>query len=184
MKFQVSPATPAAGDHSRVKLGNDKGGNRSSLSKLKFQVSASELRTGGRTRPACPGRGPVPRAFRRPGRRPPAPFAETPTKPFECRIASEVVVYAVVLDGKAGATHVRSLKVGKDPGILLQPLGVRCRNLTGCGAGLPDPEEPDQVEPRCLPLVDLPVRHVIKRGRPARTGSQLGQEYPGIDLKQ
>ena len=105
-------------------------------------------------------------------------------KPTERGIAAEVVVHAVVLHGETRAAHVVRLEVGEEPRILLQPVDVRRGHPPALRACLPDPEEPDQVEPRLRPLVQLTIRHVIERRRTPEPRCQLRQIHPGVHLEQ
>ena len=64
----------------------------------------------------------------------------------------------------------------------LPPLGVAPGDLLPGRAGLPDAQEPDPVEAHLGQAVELGVRNVVQRRRPAERAGQLRQPDAGVDL--
>ena len=62
-------------------------------------------------------------------------------------VAAEVLVYPVFPDRETRAAHVFLTEVGEDASVLGEPLGIRSRDAPRGVPGLPDSEEPDDVEP-------------------------------------
>jgi len=50
------------------------------------------------------------------------------------------------------------------------------------GAGLPEDQEPDLVETHLHQSVQLGIRDVVQRRRPAQLPGQLSQPHAGVDL--
>ena len=101
----------------------------------------------------------------------------------ESDVAAEIGVDVVVADGKAGPGDVGLPEVRQDTMILRQPLGIRGRHAPGSFAGLPDAEEPDQVEPIAGELVELRVGDVVQGCEAAQRSGQLRQADAGVDLE-
>ena len=62
------------------------------------------------------------------------------------------------------------------------PLRVGPGDALACGTGLPDAQEPDPVEPHLGKPIQLGVRNVVQRGRPAQSVGQLGEPDACVDL--
>ena len=82
-------------------------------------------------------------------------------------VAAEVGVDVVVTHRERGAGDVGVPEVGENAVILGHPLRIRRRHPARGFAGLPDAEEPDDVEAVARELVQLVVRHVVQRRGPA-----------------
>ena len=99
-------------------------------------------------------------------------------------VSAEVGVDVIVADGEAGPADVGLLEVRQDAVIFRQPLGIRRRHAARGLAGLPDAEEPDQVEPVAGELVQLRLGDVVQGRRTAERGGQLRQADAGVDLEE
>jgi hypothetical protein len=80
----------------------------------------------------------------------------------ERRVPPEVLVDPVVPDREAGAGDVFLAEIGEDAVVLVEPLGLAPRDAPGRLAGLPDPEEPDEVEPVRGQAVEVRVGDVVE----------------------
>ena len=105
-------------------------------------------------------------------------------EPGERLVPAEVLVDPVVPDGEAGAADVFLAEVGEDAPVLGEPLGVRPRDAPGRLAGLPDAEEPDEVEPVGGEAVELRVGDVVERRLSPQRGGELREPDPRVDLEQ
>ena len=109
---------------------------------------------------------------------------EAPAETGERLVPAEVLVDPVVPDGEAGAGNVLLAEVGKDAVVLGEPLGVRPRDAP-CGlAGLPDAEEPDEVEPVRGQPVELRVGDVVERRLSPQRGREFREPDPRVDLEE
>src|SRR5215471_14913422 len=94
-------------------------------------------------------------------------------QPIERGIAAKIGMHAVLLDGKARATHVPRLEVGKNTMIFLEPFGMGERNLAPSRSGLPNSQEPHKVKPSLLEEIEFRVANVIQRGWPPELGGKF-----------
>ena len=151
------------------------------------------LRARARAAPRCRGRSSrgAPRPRGDPGpcgwgrsracsRRPRAP--EPLAQPGQRRIAAQTGVHRVAGDREPGAGDVLLAQVRQRLLELPAPLGVGARDPLRGRPGLPDAQEPDPVETHLGQAVQLGVRNVVQRGRPAQGPGQLGQPDAGVDL--
>ncbi len=113
-----------------------------------------------------------------------APALEAPAEPGERLVSAEVLVDPVVPDREAGAADVCLAKVGEDAVVLGEPLGLRPRDAPGRLAGLPDAEEPDEVEPVRGQPVELRVGDVVERRLSPQRGRELREPDPRVDLEE
>ncbi len=94
---------------------------------------------------------------------PQAARAETLTQPGKGIVSAEVGVNVIVANRKARSGHVGVAEVRQYPVILRQPLAMGQRHLPCRLAGLPDAEEPDQIEAIGCELIELSVADVVQR---------------------
>ena len=113
-----------------------------------------------------------------------AALAQSLPKTGERLVAAEVGVNVVVADGEGGPGNVGVPEVWENAVILGHPLRVRRRHPTRGLAGLPDAEEPDEVEPVARELVQLGVGHVVQRRGPAERLAQFRQPDARVDLEE
>jgi hypothetical protein len=110
--------------------------------------------------------------------------AEPPAQASQRLLAAEILVDRVAADGKAGAANVVLAKVGEHAVIFGDQVGFRSGDAPRGLAGLPDAEEPDEIEPvRGQPL-EVRVRDVVKRRRTFQLGRQLREAYARVDLEE
>ena len=76
------------------------------------------------------------------------------------------------------------MKSGEGPPVLLERLRLRARDAPGGLARLPDAEEPDEVEAVRGESVQLRVRHVVQRRRPAQRPRELREPHARVDLEE
>ena len=95
-------------------------------------------------------------------------FLQPLSQTCERRIAAQIAMHGVVLDGEPGAGDVFVLEVWQRFGELATPFGIRSRDRLRRWAGLPDAQEPDPVKTQLGQAVQGDVRDVIQRGRPAQ----------------
>ena len=85
-------------------------------------------------------------------------------------VPAEVDVYVIVAHREARPANVGVPKVRQNAVIFRQPLGIRRGHVTRGLAGLPDAQEPDQVESVAGELIQLGIGDVVERRRPAERG--------------
>ena len=115
---------------------------------------------------------------------PQAALAEPLAQPGQRGIASELIVHRVAGDGETGTGDVLLAQVGQRLLKFSAPLRVAARDPLPCRTGLPDAQEPDPVEAHLGQAVQLGVRNVVQRGRPAECLGQFRQPDAGVDLIQ
>ena len=113
---------------------------------------------------------------------PQAARAEPLAQPGQRRVAAEVGMHGVAGDREAGAGDVLLAQVRQRLLELLPPLAIGARHPLPGRPGLPHAQEPDPVEPHLGQAVQLGVRHVVQRGRPAQRSGQLRQPDARVDL--
>jgi hypothetical protein len=109
---------------------------------------------------------------------------EAPAEPGERLVPAEILADPVVPDGEAGAADVSLAEVAENAVVLGDPVGLRTRDAPGRLAGLPDAEEPDEVEPVRGQTVELRVGDVVERRLSPERVRELRETSPRVDLEQ
>ena len=103
-------------------------------------------------------------------------------QPRQRRVASEVGRDGIGGDRESGAADVRLAQVRQRLLEFPPPLAVLARHPPAGLARTPHAQQPDPVEARAAPAVQLGVRNVVERGRPPQRTGQLRQPDARVDL--
>ena len=115
---------------------------------------------------------------------PQAARAQAFPQPGKGLVSAKVGVDVIVANRKARPGDVGVAEVRQHPVILRHPLGMGHRHLACRLAGLPDAQEPDQIEAIGCEPIELSIAHVVQRRRAAERGRQFGQADAGVDLEE
>ena len=100
----------------------------------------------------------------------------------QCRIASHLGADTISSDRESRARNVVFAQVRQRFLEFLAPLGVRARHAPAGRPDLPNRQEPDPVEADARKAVELAVRNIIERCRPAECARKLRQPHTRVDL--
>jgi hypothetical protein len=113
---------------------------------------------------------------------PEAPRPEAIAQAGQRLVAPEVGMHGVTGDREAGAGDVLVAQVRQCLLELSAPLWIGARHALTRRSRAPDTQEPEPVEAHLADAIELGIRDVVQRGRPAQRPGQLGQPDARIDL--